>query len=167
MAAKTLGTWVATDLVGANLSSIDTTLAFPLGTRTKARDMGTTAYGEGEFVYLAGGTSVAARSVVTIAADLSTVLIAARAIGAVALSQGAVDATTKYGWFQVLGKGVAASDSVSDAGPCYIDGTSGRIDDAAVAGDQIAGMRTASADDTNTCLVMMATYPSVGDYDNA
>lgn len=168
MAAKVVGTYVALRPAGiGDMSVIGTTELVPVGTRVKARDMGTTAYGECELIYLKGGTSVAARSVVTINDDFTTTLIAARAKGAVAVSLGAVDATTKYGWFVVLGKAAAASDTVTTGTPLYIDGTAGRVDDAAVAGDQIIGMWAASGDDTNTIVVNMLTYPAVADYDNA
>ncbi len=118
-------------------------------------------------IYLAGGASVAARSVVTIFGDYTTVLIAARAIGAVAVSIGAVDATTKYGWFVCRGKAAAASDGVTTGLPLYADGTAGRVDDSAVAGDAVHGMVAASGDDTNTCVVLMVTNPTIGDTDNA
>lgn len=167
MAAKTLGTYVALNLAGvADPTNVDTTKAWPLGTRCKARDVGSTAYGEVELMYVAGGTNVAARSVVTIASDFSTVLIAARAKGAVGVALSAIDSTSKYGWVVIRGKAAAASDTVSDASACYIDGTAGRVDDAAVAGDQIIGMQTASADDTNTCVVNMLCNPAVADFDN-
>jgi hypothetical protein len=170
MAAKSLGTYVCTDPAYIGVGDptvVDTTQAYPLGTIVKARDVGSTAYGEVELIYLKGGTNVAARSVVTIGSDFSTTLIAARAKGAVAVSLAAVDETTKYGWFVCRGKAAAASDGVSDASACYIDGTAGRVDDAAVAGDQIIGMQTASADDTNTCVVNMLSRPAVADFDNA
>lgn len=168
MAAKTVGTYKSLDLPGvSDMTTVDTAKSWPLGTRCKVRDLGSTDYGEGEAIYLAGGTNVAARSVVTINDDYTTTLIAARAIGAVAVSLAAVDATTKYGWFITRGKAAAASDTVSAAAPCYIDGTAGRIDDAAVAGDSIPGMRTVTADDTNTCVVNLAGNCAVGDWDNA
>jgi len=168
MAAKALGTYVCLNRVGVgDPTVVDTAQGYPLGTIVRAVDVGPTAYGEVELIYLKGGTSVAARSVVTINSDWSTTLIAARAKGAVAVSLAAVDATTKYGWFVCKGKAAAASDTVADAAACYIDGTAGRIDDAAVAGDQVIGMQTASADDTNTCVVNMTGRPAVADFDNA
>lgn len=169
MAAKTVGTYVSTDQrVGfEDLSTIGTTQLWPLGTTIKARDTGTTAYGDVEMMYLKGGTSIAARSVVTILDDWTVALIAARAKGAVAVSIGAVDATTKYGWYVVKGKAAAACDTIAAAAQCYIDGTSGRVDDLVVAGDAIHGMYAATADDTNTCVVNMLTYPAVTDADNA
>ena len=168
MAAKTAGNWQALEPIGiGDLTAFGTTKLYPLGKRCKAKDVGSTDYGFGEFVYLEGVASTVRGSVVTITDEWATVLVVARATGAVAVALSANNAASSYGWYQILGKGVAACDTVADAAACYIDGTAGRIDDAAVAGDLILGMRTASADDTSTCLVTMSTYPSVGDFDNA
>lgn len=168
MAAKVAGSWQVLEPIGvADLTNVDTTAAHTLGKRCKAQDKGTTAYGFAEFIYCKGVASVARGSVCLIADDFSVTLIAARAIGAVGIALGAVDAATKFGWFQVLGKGVALCDTVAAAAACYIDGTSGRIDDAAVAGDAVQGMRTNTSDDTGTCVVTMSSYPLVGDFDNA
>lgn len=168
MAAKVAGTWQVQDPIGiSDITVVDATAQLPLGKRCTAYDTGATGYGFGEFIYLKGATSVARGSVCIIGDDYIVTLIAARAIGAVCLSLGAVDTATKAGWFQVLGRGVALCDTVAAAAPCYIDGTSGRIDDAAVAGDAVMGMRTNTADDTGTCVVTMGSYPLTGDFDNA
>lgn len=170
MAAKVAGTWAVIAPAGyGNLDQVDTTQRFPLGTRCRAKDTGATDYGEGEFIYLAGVTSCARGSVVTITTGHVAVLAVARAKGAVAWALGAVDAVTKWGWFQVRGKGVALCDAtIADGAPLYIDGTAGRCDDTAVAGDCIIGLIAASADDTNTIVVQaVSTYPATADFDNA
>lgn len=168
MAAKVAGTWQVQDPIGvADLTTVDTVKQWELGQRCKARDVGSTAYGFGDFIYLKGVASVARGSVCLILDDYSVGLLAARDKGAVALALGAVDAATKFGWFQVRGMGVALCDTVAAAAPCYIDGTAGRIDDAAVAGDCVLGMRTNTADDTGTCVVTMASFPATADFDNA
>lgn len=169
MAAKTQGTWVATDRIGIPpLSNVDTTKVADLGTRVKAKDVGsTTGYGEADFVYVAGATGLAAGDVVNIGSGYVVSKVTARSKGSVAVMISAVDAATKYGWAQRRGKGVAKCDAgISDGAALYIDGTDGRVDDTAVAGDCIAGMVAASTDDTNTCLVILAE-PSTADYDNA
>jgi hypothetical protein len=170
MAAPTVGTWRATDLVGVGaLTDVDTTAAWPLGTRIKAYDMGSNGYGVGEFVYLSGVTSCASGSVCLVTDTWGTSLIAARDKGAVCVALAAVDASTKYGWFQVRGKAVCLStDSASANLPMYIDaGNSGSIEDAAVAGDQVIGARSVAATDTNRTLVNLTTFPAVADFDNA
>jgi hypothetical protein len=170
MPAKTAGTWKALNTIGVagDLSAVDTTKLVPLGTRITARDMGSTVYGEAEFVYCSGVASTARGSVVAISGNYTTTLVAARVTGAIGLALGAVDSASKYGWYQVRGTGVALCDAgITDAAALYIDGTAGRCDDTAVAGDAIAGMRAASTDDTNTCLVTMGANPVCGDFDNA
>ncbi len=168
MAAKVAGTWVVTEPIGIEpLTTIGTTQLWPLGKRCKAWDKGSTAYGYGEFVYLAGVASTVRGDVCVITGVGAVTLAAAAAKGAVCLALGAVDAATKFGWFQVLGKGVARCDSTIAAdAPLYIDGTTGRCDDTAVAGDLITGMTAFGADDTNTIVVNMASYPSVSNFDN-
>lgn len=168
MAAKTAGTW-APVFPGAiaPLTNIDTTQVYDLGYRCRAKDVGSTQYGWAEFIYLKGATSVARGSVCLITDAWLVTLIAARAIGAVCIALGAVDAATKFGWFQTLGQGVALCDTVAASAACYIDGTAGRIDDAAVAGDAVQGMRTVTSDDTGTCVVAMTGPCLVGDFDNA
>ena len=167
MAAKTAGNFRASGVIGiGDLTDHGTTKLHDLGFRCKAKDLGATGYGWGEFVYLGGCAATARGSVVLIKDDYGTSLLVARDAGAVAVALSACIAG-EYGWYQVLGTGVAACDTVAANAACYIDGTAGRIDDAAVAGDQIIGMRTVTADDTNTCVVTMATYPAVADFDNA
>lgn len=166
MAAKTAGTWQVYEPVGiADLTVVDTTAAWPLGKRCKARDNGSTDYGFGEFIYLSGVTSTARGSLVLITDTFGTSLSAARAKGAMAVALAAVDTTSKYGWYQILGKGVVLCQTVSANLPAYL-AASGTIDDSAVAGDVIGGMRTVTADDTSTCVVNMSTYPVCLDGDN-
>lgn len=166
MAAKTAGTWAALQPAGiGNFTDIDTTARFPLGFRVKVVDVGSTAYGYGELIYLQGIGSTVRGSVVTVNDDYLTALGAARAKGAVAIALAATVAST-YGFYQILGKGVAACQTVADGAQCYL-AASGTLDDAVVAGDAIHGMFTSSADDTSTCLVTMVTYPCVTDGDNA
>jgi hypothetical protein len=167
MAAKVQGTWMALGNTGISPDgTVGTTKLYPLGFRVKARDMGTTDYGEGEFIYLQGVANTAAGSVAVISTSYTTALVAARTIGPLAVALGA-NVANNYGWYQIAGKGVALCDAgVTDGAALYIDGTSGRIDDTVVAGDAVVGMRAASTDDTNTCLVVM-NYPATADFDNA
>jgi hypothetical protein len=169
MAAKVAGTWQALGKVGINPdSTVGTTLLYPLGTRVKARDMGSTAYGDGEFVYCLGVASTIRGSVVIITSTYATTLVVARSKGFVGVALGA-NVASNYGWYQVSGVGVADSTaSISAAGvQLYsVNATPGRVDEAAVAGDAIIGMTSASTDDTNTVLVNMS-HPAMADFDNA
>jgi hypothetical protein len=163
MAAKTAGTWGVTHPVGIEpLTTFGTTKLHTLGDRCKAVDTGATAYGPGEFIYLEGCASTVRGSVVTFNDNYLTALVVANAIGSVAVAL-SINVASNYGWYQVLGTGVAACDTVADGTSCYIDGTAGRVDDAVVTGDLIQGMVMSSADDTSTCLVTMTNYPSVTD----
>lgn len=165
--AQTAGNWKVYDRIGVgDLTTFGTTKLHPLGTRVRARDVGATEYGEGEFIYLAGVGSTVRGSVVLITDDWGTTLVVARDKGGIAVALSANAATSTYGWYQIRGKGVAACDTIADGAACYIDGTAGRVDDSAVAGDCILGMRSSSADSDNQCIVTMACNPSVGDFDN-
>lgn len=118
----------------------------PLGTIIRAADP---TYGAGEFIYLKGAASTALGSWVTYNADdYSTTLLAANAIGQVAVAMGATVASTK-GWYQIGGKAVGkALASYADNGLVYATSTAGSVDDAAVSGDRVKKAIGASAVDT-------------------
>jgi hypothetical protein len=132
------------------IADTSTTQLLPLGTRVKAVDVASTAYGEGEFIYLKGVASTVLGSVVTYAQDdNSTALLVANAIGPVATSMSINAATTSFGWYQIFGKAVGKGlASLADDANCYATATAGSIDDAIVAGDRVKCMKTASALDT-------------------
>lgn len=114
-----------------------------------------------EYIYLKGVASVAANSIVTFDENFATTLIAANAVGPVAVALAAVVAN-KYGWFQIYGNGTVSSDTTAADKALYIDGTSGRCDDLVVTGDLIVGMVSTAADTSNVLPVFM-TYPHVTD----
>lgn len=102
------------------------------------------------YVYLKGGTSVAADAWVSFTTTYAAVLLAADQIGRVAIAQATVDTTSKFGWFLVKGFYTTAnSDTVAGANGLFIDGTAGRVDDQSVAGDFIVGAFATGADATN------------------
>lgn len=117
-----------------------------LGTIVRAKDP---SLGEGEFIYLAGAASTVVGSVVVYnAADFSTTLASANAIGPVATAMSA-NLANYYGWYQIQGKGVAkVLTGFLDNANCYLTSTPGSIDDTIVAGDYVFGMKGASAIDT-------------------
>jgi hypothetical protein len=114
-----------------------------------------------EYVYLKGVASTVAGSVVTFDEAGVTTLIAGNAIGPVAIAMAATVAN-EYGWYLIWGSGSAACDTVADDKLCYIDGTAGRVDDLAVAGDLVVGLMTRSTDSGGFCTVH-ASYPFVTD----
>lgn len=167
MAAYTVNTYQPTDRAGLNqaIGTVSSTKLHPLGDRVCARDVSGTR-GDAEFIYLAGVDSTVAGSVVLITDAYGTSLVAARDKGAIALATAATVGST-YGWYQIKGQGMATSAAAVSANlPMYIGGA-GIVDDAAVAGDVIAGMRSVTAQDTATIIVNMACNPATLDGDNA
>lgn len=110
------------------------------------------------FRYMKGGTSVAAGSWVSFAADTNVpTLIAADVASLVAVSMAANTSATNYSWYQVSGLNtIAKSDTVAGAGVAlYIDGTAGRVDDAVVTGDLVLGAYPTAADTSNVLPVVL------------
>ncbi len=130
-------------LLGQAVADNSTTQAHKLGTIMRCHDVD---YGAGEFIYLAGVASTAVGSVVTYNMDDgSTALLAANAIGPVAVAMSA-SVASEYGWYQIQGKAVGTVlASFADNANCYATATAGSIDDAVVAGDRVKGMKGASA----------------------
>jgi hypothetical protein len=118
----------------------------PLGTIITAVD---DTYGAGEFIYLKGLDTTAVGTWVTFNADdFSTTLLAANAIGPVAVAMSA-SVTGKKGWYQISGKAVGkALTGYLDDALVYATGTAGSVDDTVVAGDRVKNAKSASAVDT-------------------
>lgn len=130
-------------LVGQAFNEVSSTAKHELGLIVQAKDP---TYGVGEFIYLKGVASTAIGSWVTYNQDdNSTVLLAANAIGQVAVAMAATVAST-YGWYQIGGKaiGKALTGFVDDAN-VYATATAGSVDDAVVAGDRVKLAKGASA----------------------
>jgi hypothetical protein len=120
--------------------------AWKLGDIVRADDP---TYGSGEFIYLKGLDSTAIGTWVTYNSDdNSTTLLAANAIGPVAVAMSA-SVTGTYGWYQINGKAIGkALTGFLDNGNVYATSTAGSIDDAVVAGDRVKNAKGASAVDT-------------------
>ena len=131
-------------LIGQPIAETSTTLKHRLGDRFKCSDP---TYGPGEFIYLQGVASTAVGSWVTFNADDgTTALLAANAIGPVAIAMSANTSATSYGWYQIYGKAVGkALTGFADDGNVYATSTAGSIDDAVVAGDRVKNAKGASA----------------------
>lgn len=138
---------ISTPIVGSQaIASTDTTAQHPLGQIVQANDP---TYGSGEFIYLKGVASTAIGSWVTFNNDdFTTALLAANAIGPVAVAMSA-NVANQYGWYQISGKAVGkAAASYADNGLVYATATAGTVDDAVVAGDRVKNALGASAVDT-------------------
>ena len=128
------------------IADTSTTQQHPLGTIVQAVDRGSNANGSGEFIYLKGVADTAAGSWVTYNMDDGgTTLLAANAIGPVAISMSA-NVASQYGWYHISGKAVGkALAAFADNGNVYATATAGSVDDAVVAGDLVHLAKGASA----------------------
>lgn len=130
--------------IGAVITPADlSTTIVPYGTIVSAQHP---THGGGEFIYLIGVASTQVGSWVTYAADdYSTALLAANAIGPVAVAMAATVAN-RAGWYQISGKASGrALTGFADNANVYATATAGSVDDAVVAGDRVKGARGASA----------------------
>ena len=138
-----------TTVLNQAIDETSTTQKVPLGTRVKAIDNASTAYGVGEFIYLQGVADTVVGSCVTYSQDdNSTALLVADAIGPVAFAM-SINVASSYGWYQIFGKAVTKGlASLADNANIYGTATAGSVDDAIVAGDRVQNAKTASALDT-------------------
>jgi hypothetical protein len=115
-----------------------------------------------EYVYLKGVANTAQYSWVSFDEAYLTTLLAANAVGRVAIAQAAVVAN-KYGWYLIYGTGLGkVLAGFADDGKVYATATAGSVDDAVVAGDLVVGAigRSAIASGTAT---MELNYPFATD----
>lgn len=167
--AITASTWSPVGMIGLNqaIDTTSTTQLHPVGLRVVCKDVGSTARGFGEFIYLPGVASTVAGDLVLyeVGGSGTTIRAVARSEGALAVAMSA-NVASSWGWYQIFGRGVVTAATVADNAQCYLCATTAAIDDAHVAGDTIFGMRTAGATDTGQALVDMS-YPSCADTDDA
>lgn len=128
------------------ITDTSTTAKVRPGTRVQAVDP---VYGAGEFIYLLGVASTAVGSWVTYNQDdHSTALLAANAIGPVAVAMSA-NVAGQYGWYQIFGKAVGkVLAGFADNANVYATATAGSVNNAVVAGDRVKNAKGASAIDT-------------------
>lgn len=119
-------------------------LGSPAGVIVQASDPD---YGTGEFILLKGVASTAVGSWVTFNRDDSTTtLLAANAIGPVAVSMVANTSASVWSWYQISGKAVGLCLALfADNANVYATATAGSVDDAIVAGDRVKNAKGASA----------------------
>lgn len=133
---------------GQPITDVSTTARHQLGTIVQGHDADG-SYGAGEFIYLKGVASTAVGSWVHYNMDDgTTALTVANGIGPVAVAMAAVDAATKFGWYQISGKAVGkALAAYADNGLVFLTATAGSVDDAVVDGDMVHLAKGASAID--------------------
>jgi pyruvate kinase len=149
-----MATFQAVDAIGINVYQVDTVQAYPFGMRVKAKDTATSsALGDAEFIYVKGVASgaVGLACVITAPQSGTTALTAARVKGKLGVMVSLLDAATKFGWVQVEGVAeVQVAGTVVSGATAYLTATSGKLDDAVVAGDIVYGGTFATADGTPT-----------------
>lgn len=133
--------------IGAQpIDEASTTQRHKIGAEVAAFDI---TYGEGVFVYLKGVASTAAGDLVAYESDSGTttrsVTGGGASAGPMAVAMSACDATTKFGWYQVAGSGPVKAATVSDNTALYLTSTAGQIDDLAVSGELVDGLRAKAA----------------------
>ena len=115
------------------------------------------------YVCLKGVASTVVGSVVTFDEVGVSTLLAANAIGLVAVAQGIVDTTSKRGWYLINGScQTKVSAGFVDNANCYATATAGEVDDAIVAGDRVKNMIGRSAIASGTALVQVS-HPFMDD----
>jgi hypothetical protein len=142
-------------------TDVDLSQQYALGTR--AREKGTGR----EFVYLKGAANVAVGSVV-VYDEVGAVALAdsdTPTIGPVAIAVSAVDATTKFGWFGIVGRFPAkVLAAFADEKQVYMTSTGGSVDDSG-AGAEVAVLNAVSrsAIDTPTTgqAYLQVNYPFI------
>lgn len=139
--ATTQGTWkITTGRTGFQpIATVDTTQNHPFGTLVSARDTGSTAYGEAEFIYVKGVSSGAVSKFAGYNKGTGlTTLAVADGNYPIGVFVSTLDATTKFGWLQISGRGVGKClTAFADNAVCYLTSTAGSVDDASVIGDVV------------------------------
>jgi hypothetical protein len=146
------------DSIGSVFTNIDDSQLYPLMSRRRDEQ-------GNEYVYLKGLASTALGSWVTFDEVGVTALLAANAIGEVAIAMGACVAS-KFGWYLVYGSCQAkVAAAFADNGNIYATATAGTADDAIVAGDRVKCAIGRSAIDAvvTGCALVQVNYPFMDD----
>lgn len=140
---STAGTWeIISPLAGSQpIDVVSTVKNHDFGTIVQAKDVGSTAYGVGEFIYVKGVSSGATKKWAGYNSKTgATTLAVADGVYPIGVMVSDLDSTSKYGWLQIRGRAVGAClTSFADNGVCYLTSTPGSVDDASVIGDVIHG----------------------------
>lgn len=140
---------------------VDTTAKVPLGTRQRDKS-------GNEYVYLKGVASTVAGSWVTFDEAGTTALLAANAIGPVAVATAATVANT-YGWYCVYGSCSALlAASCADNAKIGRETTDGYAGDGRAPGDEIYGAISRGSTSGSAALTAVQIYyPFVDDANGA
>jgi hypothetical protein len=146
--AKTAGTWVhaGAPSIGAQpIAAVSTTQNHPFGTILPAKDIGATAYGQGEFVYVKGVASGAVNAWTAYRSKSGKTTLAVASgdyAEGVGVMMATLDATTKFGWLQIKGRAIGSClTGYADNAKVFLTSTAGSIAATSVTGDLITGAR--------------------------
>ena len=134
----------------ANLDTVDTTARVSVGTTIEGYDDVTGQESEYQYVRFAATTTVGQAVTLnnTTKAVLASSTTHANSGIAIGFAVGASYAADQYGWVQTGGKAKVKAATVAAAGKVQLTTTAGTVDDAAVAGAQLAGAVFETADGT-------------------
>lgn len=143
MAYPTAPNWVLADnLIAAQpITVTSTTQKHPIGTTIKAVDVGTTALGEAEFIYMPGVASTLAGDACILNQKAGTTAravhsTAARGMLGIAMS---ANIANQWGWYMICGAGPIASTTGTTGNAVYLTSTAGTTDSVDVATDRVDG----------------------------
>ncbi len=146
-----------TEVFTGDTSVIDTTQKHKFLTRAYDTD-------GNEYIYLPGCTSGAQYKWVTYDEDGATTLLAADAVGPVAVMMATLDATTDYGWCCIFGETTAyLAANCADNAKLGFETTAGYAGDGCAAGDAITGAVSRGSTTTAAATTVQLCYPSVND----
>lgn len=146
---------LTTPYIYGDSTTVHTEKVIQLGTIAKDVD-------GNEYIFAQGVASTVLGSVVTIDEACVTALLATGGRGRIGVACGAINTTSKYGWYQIKGKNTSTKclASVADNAALYTTATPGSVDDADVATGAIVGMVARSAESGGLCTTEL-NYPNV------
>jgi hypothetical protein len=152
---------VTSSLIGVNLTRVDSTALFPVGTLVNLSD-------GGQAMYVKASTSALSTfAAVSIdAAGIATMLTTTNAPNSprIGFAQTSV-ATSAYGWVQLGGKvSVNLAAQCDDAVPLFSTATAGVLDDATVTLGYVAGLTSTTTISNATAVTCIGAYPHIQRY---
>lgn len=151
----------ASSVIGVNLTRVDTTAQFPVGTIVNLSD-------GGQAMYVQSTTSaLSTYSAVSIDADgLATQLTTTNAATSPRIGFAQVSiATGAFGWVHLGGKPIVnLAAQCEDGVPLFTTATAGVLDDATVSAGYVAGLISVTTISNATAVTCVAQYPHVQRY---
>ena len=146
-----------THIFSGNTAVIDTVQAHKFLTRAFDTD-------GNEYIYLKGIASTIVGSWVTYDENGVTTLLAANAVGPVAVAMAITDVATEFGWYCIFGQCEAdLVANTADNGLLGRETTDGKAGDGCSAGDAITGAVCRDAVTSAAVATVQLCYPSVND----